>query len=301
MTLFVFLGAAFLGIWGLTALIFRSGSRRAGLAMLAATSALLFHGVHLAERDARALGFQSLADRTEARDAGIMDAAVWINRQAAVRAQREADLAQQQRQAHLANRQRLEAEAAAAGFSGVAAFERAKAVGFATKEAYDRHLAREAFLEVPRDQRAFVEAIAKTKQDYNDANNDIVRGGLRARRKQEICRILNRRAIRGWVGKIKLLTTNTEGHGVVAVDIDDGLTLKTWNNTFSDIVHKTLIPPTTETFKQLSELKVGDRVKFSGRFFANDVDCIHEASITLRGAMLDPEFIMRFSDFRVPQ
>jgi len=115
-----------------------------------------------------------------------------------------------------------------------------------------------------------------------------------------VCRLLGRRRAEDWVGRITNLTTNTDGFGVVEVAIGTDIRVKTWNNNFSDNFHRTLLKPGSAVFKKLAALKEGNRIKFSGRFFPSDIDCIHEASLTLHGSMRDPEFIMRFAEVRVP-
>lgn len=64
----------------------------------------------------------------------------------------------------------------------------------------------------------------------------------------------------------------------------------------SDIGDKTLIELGTDLFAKLAGMKTGQKVKFSGQFLAGDVDCVREASVTLSGSMMAPEFLMRFKE-----
>ena len=87
---------------------------------------------------------------------------------------------------------------------------------------------------------------------------------------------------------------------MITIALSSGIAVKTWNNSFSDIAHKTLIEPGTGMFNVLAALKKGQKVKFSGQFFESDVDCVFESSLTLSGAMNTPEFIMRFRSIQTP-
>jgi hypothetical protein len=102
-----------------------------------------------------------------------------------------------------------------------------------------------------------------------------------------------------WLDK-PVLATNTEGKGVVAIKIGDDAYVKTWNNSFSDLAHNTLVDTDSAVFRKLSSIKEGDRIKFSDRFFTSKVDCIREASLTLRGSLREPEFIVRFTKINTP-
>lgn len=101
--------------------------------------------------------------------------------------------------------------------------------------------------------------------------------------------------IADWIGKVTTLTTNGDGKGVIEVSISDHVTIKTWNNSLSDIADETLIEPGSSVFSQLGELHNGDKVKFSGGLISAPTDCFKEGSVTLHGSMSDPEFILRFS------
>ena len=60
----------------------------------------------------------------------------------------------------------------------------------------------------------------------------------------------------------------------------------------------TLIENGSDLYNSISDLSEGDRVVFSGTFIPDDSDFIREGSVTERGSMTDPEFILKFSDVR---
>ena len=75
--------------------------------------------------------------------------------------------------------------------------------------------------------------------------------------------------------------------------------IKTWNNALSDIFDETLIENGSELYNAIADLSKGDKVVFSGTFASDERDFIREASVTERGSMTDPEFILKFSDVRI--
>jgi hypothetical protein len=90
--------------------------------------------------------------------------------------------------------------------------------------------------------------------------------------------------------------SNSEGKGVLAITLDNGITVETGNNSLSDMGDRTLIDPGTKLFADASTMKIGQRVAFSGDF-ASETDgaCIRELASTLRAKVEQPEFVFRFS------
>ena len=99
-----------------------------------------------------------------------------------------------------------------------------------------------------------------------------------------------------WIGQVREIGANSDGKGVLAIAISKRITVKTWNNDFSDLMHHTLMQPGSPLFNTASGLKVGQKVKFSGTFFKGvSGDCLYESSLRLQSKVEDPEFIFRFS------
>jgi hypothetical protein len=148
----------------------------------------------------------------------------------------------------------------------------------------------------PAAERDFVALIERYAAAYKAASNDMARGALRPQRAAAICSLQLGR-VSGWLGKVSTLSSNNEGKGVLAVQIADDITVGTTNNAFSDGVASisTLIPVGTAVQAAAMALKEGELVRFSGRFGNNPSDCLEEISITVRGAMTDPEFLFQFS------
>ena len=145
-------------------------------------------------------------------------------------------------------------------------------------------------------QTQILQAVEKARADYAAAANDMARGGVRAVRARAVCTALKGKPDIVWIGQITELSSNGDGYGVLTVSIGPDVTLKTWNNSFSDIGFNTLINPGNPLFEKVSKLKEGAIVKVRGKLFPYQTDCVREASITLGGSISDPEYIFKFVD-----
>jgi hypothetical protein len=155
-------------------------------------------------------------------------------------------------------------------------------------------------LPIPADQIAFRDVIQASRLAYDAAGNDLAKGGERPKRGQAICQTLESRKVKDWVGKVYRLSTNSEGRGVLSIELDGEIWVSTWDIALFDIGSDTLIDPASELFGRLSSLSEGDTVVFSGSFFKDgqDLDCFDEKSAMMGSSMSEPEFVFRFSDVR---
>lgn len=186
-------------------------------------------------------------------------------------------------------------QAVAAGFANLGEYRDALGRGVLTKAEFDELQRREAFYTPPPKQRSFVQAVVSARDAFEAAPNDLAKGGARAARARAICNALAGTKANGWTGTISELSSNSDGKGVLRIAVAPEVSVATWNNALSDYGSETLIEPSSALFGKLAGLAEGDRVKFSGGFFRNDVDCVAESSVTLSGSMTAPYFIMRFS------
>ena len=60
----------------------------------------------------------------------------------------------------------------------------------------------------------------------------------------------------------------------------------------------TLIAHGSRLYEQAVALRIGQRVRFSGTFFAHGNDCVRELSATSGGSLRAPEFAFRFTEIR---
>lgn len=149
---------------------------------------------------------------------------------------------------------------------------------------------------LPAEEVRFIQAIATAQAESRSAENDMQRGGVKAKRDNSVCAALPSLVVSDWVGSIDKIDSNSDGKGVLAIKLADGIRVTTWNNALSDVVDSTLIEPGTKLFTDASMMKPGQRIAFSGTFIgAREGECIREQSLSLRGKIEDPEFVFRFT------
>jgi hypothetical protein len=147
---------------------------------------------------------------------------------------------------------------------------------------------------MPGDQASLIAAVETARQQYASGANEMAQGAARPARAQAICKALHSRSVDGWIGRVTELSTNGEGKGVLSIKIGPDVSVKTWNNSLSDIGDNTLIEPSSPLFSAATQLRVGQLVTFGGTLFENKMDCVRESSLTLAGSIREPEFIFRF-------
>lgn len=149
-------------------------------------------------------------------------------------------------------------------------------------------------VQMPSDEAEFVTIVSEAQEAIKSSTNDMQVGGVKARRDADICKLITETSINGWLGKVEDIGANSDGKGVISLKLADGITVRTWNNSFSDGSDNTLIESGTDVFESASSLKNGDIVRFSGDFIADKGSCLRETSLSLRGKISSPEFIFRF-------
>jgi hypothetical protein len=139
--------------------------------------------------------------------------------------------------------------------------------------------------------------IASTAQFASrKANNDMQRGGIKSKRDKALCESITSLAIMDWIGTIKKIDSNSDGKGVLEIEIAPDILIKTWNNALSDLSDQTLLEPGSPVFETAATMKPGQKAIFSGTLLKGSKgECIQEGSISLHGKISEPEFIFRFS------
>jgi hypothetical protein len=151
----------------------------------------------------------------------------------------------------------------------------------------------------PEKQKEFESVIATFSQQFDKAQNELQESTCRRDRMNAIKSLNISPQIGGWIGTLIQLKTNTEGKAYITIRLNRDLSVSTWNNALSDFGDNTLIPMDTDLFKTLSNMKTGQKVKFSGSFIRSNMDYFREQSLTIRGAMKNPDFLMKFSSVEV--
>lgn len=122
------------------------------------------------------------------------------------------------------------------------------------------------------------------------------RGGVKAARDKKLCKAIGSRKVTDWVGQVTKVGANSDGKGILEVELAKGIIIKTWNNSLSDMGDHTLIEPGSAVFNTASNFSEGQIIKFSGTFLRGiENECVRESSLSLQGTLDEPEFIFRFS------
>ncbi|MEQ1964658.1 hypothetical protein ABLB69_16130 [Xenorhabdus khoisanae] len=148
----------------------------------------------------------------------------------------------------------------------------------------------------PAKEQQFIGIVDKAVKSSQEANNDMQIAAIKTDRSSTICRFFRGNlSANDWTGKVKDLNSNRDGKGVIVISLTKEITVRTWNNAFSDSGDNTLINQDTTLFEKAVSLEKGQLVKFSGSFISNEKECIREISVTQNGSMKKPEFLFRFS------
>jgi len=154
---------------------------------------------------------------------------------------------------------------------------------------------------LPGDQLELIRVVNDCMTEYLAQPNELKKSAVRSKRGEMLKNALSSSCqVKDWIGTIKEMKTTGDGNAILVMQITDSpATIGTTNNEFSDLIDKTLIPQSSELFKTIAELNVGDRVSFSGRFASSDKnDFISERSITEQGSMEEPAFMFHFSNIK---
>tara|TARA_B100001057_G_scaffold412864_1_gene429165 strand:+ start:7895 stop:8422 length:528 start_codon:yes stop_codon:yes gene_type:complete len=141
----------------------------------------------------------------------------------------------------------------------------------------------------------FIEIINDARAGFSSNFNDLKINKILIDRNDKLCESTPT-IVNNWEGKIKEISTNMEGKGILSVIIDKGIFVETWNNAFSDLFDNTLIETDSEVYTQLIELNKGDSILFSGSFLENSSECFGTQNFTNKSKITKPEFTFIFSN-----
>ena len=80
---------------------------------------------------------------------------------------------------------------------------------------------------------------------------------MKAARDKKLCKAIGSRKVTDWVGQVTKVGANSDGKGILEVELAKGIIIKTWNNSLSDMGDHTLIEPGSAVFNTASNfLKV---------------------------------------------
>ncbi len=144
-------------------------------------------------------------------------------------------------------------------------------------------------------QMNFIKIINDSRSGFSSNYNDLKVNKILLDRNDLLCGTIPQ-IVDNWEGKIKEITTNMEGKGILSVIIDKGIFIQTWNNAFSDLFDNTLIETDSKVYTQLLELNKGDSVLFSGDFIENSSECFGTQNLTNKSKISKPEFTFIFTN-----
>ena len=150
-------------------------------------------------------------------------------------------------------------------------------------------------IQYPANQTVLIDASLLAIDKAKKADNDMQKGNALRERNKTICANMGPLTVEDWIGTVSKIDSNSDGLGILKIEIAKNVYVETWNNAISDSFHNTLIQPSTPLFDAVANLKKGQKVKFSGQFFDDSDTCIYESSLTLDGKVKEPEFIFKFS------
>lgn len=152
----------------------------------------------------------------------------------------------------------------------------------------------------PAAQKDFLQAIIDAREASASASNDMQKGAALAARAKLFCSILPPgKQVVDWHGTIYSINANSDGKGVLVVEIEDKSWVSTWNNALSDIGTNSLIEPSTGLFKDVSALSAGDSIVFSGELFSAREGCVATQNLILSSKISRPEFVFKFKSVRL--
>jgi hypothetical protein len=137
----------------------------------------------------------------------------------------------------------------------------------------------------------FLAILQDGKASYQNTSDATLSLGARANRAADLCTLLGtERDAVDWTGTISDLSSSGS---VLAIKLGNDVTVGT--SSPSDSQPTSMIDPASDLFNTISQMHVGERVRFSGNFFPSDSDCIKETSLTPKGSMTSPYFLMKFT------
>ena len=147
----------------------------------------------------------------------------------------------------------------------------------------------------PDSQKRLIEICIKYDSEYRRGANELQKSATRTNRRRELQQ-LGLRSVNNWIGTLSSFGTNRDGKAYITINMDDNVSVKTWNNALSDNEDNTLIAQDSSLYRNLSNMRTGARVRFSGSFLTgDDRDFFKVSNFTETFAMSTPEFLMRFT------
>lgn len=143
---------------------------------------------------------------------------------------------------------------------------------------------------IPAAQKSLVNIVEEYALLYQESENELKKSKIWKERGKKLFNQpdLQDGIFKNWIGVIDEMGTNSDGDAYLTIKINDKISIKTWNNSFSDIVDGTLIKHGTKIYTALEDLKKGATVVFSAKM-------IKFGNLTEKGKVTEPEIIAKFT------
>ncbi|GEM_PF-4421997 len=140
----------------------------------------------------------------------------------------------------------------------------------------------------PAQEQQFIDTIAKYAASYRKATSVVERTKIWRDREDAIAKLkIMGEQISGWSGHIKQIGLNPEGLAVVVLSIDNGITIRTNKDGFSDAQDHTLISQDSDLYSSILKLTPGAQVRFTGTMLKN-------SDTSEANGMIKPTYIVKF-------
>jgi hypothetical protein len=149
--------------------------------------------------------------------------------------------------------------------------------------------------DIGADQQKFAGIMNKYKNLSKGEKNPLKMDEFHIERNRELCALRLNNGISNWIGEISDIDKSISG-AHLSVKIPGDTELKTKRSTLLDLSgsESTVIRENSKIFGRIKNLKIGDIVLFSGKFVANNNECVNEISHTKTGGLSRPELIFKF-------
>ena len=141
-------------------------------------------------------------------------------------------------------------------------------------------------------QSTFVELIDRFYRQFREATTDLQRNNARRERCSAIDQLSPN--VVNWIGTVEDISTGmfASGKAELTVRIAKNITVTTGS------IGEMLISRDSPIFASLAKMKNGTRIRFSGKFQRDSTDGFEELSLTEKGSMKAPSFVIKFDTIK---
>lgn len=132
---------------------------------------------------------------------------------------------------------------------------------------------------------------ARTAGTVTDA---AAQAAARTQRLASICQVIQEPAVTSWIARVKGMTSDADGRGLISVEIGNHVILTTATNPQTEAEAATLIPRKSTLYTEVSRFKTGDMVTITGEFVPGTDACVREVG-DLRTMLTEPAFLFKFT------